>query len=89
MQLETVKEQQKLEFERLQNKLSKIDDRIDKFQSDLDGQIQKVEMGRQEIATVSKRIDDSLICSSEPRSFWPWHYSRFSDSGFCRLFFFC
>ncbi|MGL5471130.1 MAG: tetratricopeptide repeat protein, partial [Shewanella sp.] len=61
MQLETVKEQQKLEFERLQNKLSKIDDRIDKFQSDLDGQIQKVEMGRQEIATVSKRIDDSLI----------------------------
>lgn len=61
MQLETVKAQQKLEFERLRDDLSKMDGRIDSFQESLNSQKQSLETGRQELATVSKRIDDSLI----------------------------
>ncbi|QXB55640.1 tetratricopeptide repeat protein [Aeromonas sp. FDAARGOS 1415] len=61
MQLETVKAQQKLEFERLRDDLSKMDSRIDSFQESLNSQKQSLETGRQELATVSKRIDDSLI----------------------------
>lgn len=65
MQLETLKEQQRLELEKLHSKLSVMDSRIDNFQSDLDNQKQVVESGKQEAASISKRIDDSLIYSGQ------------------------
>lgn len=65
MQLETVKEQQRLELERLRDKLSEMDSRIDNFQSDLDSQKQAVESGKQENTALSKRLDDSLVYSAQ------------------------
>ncbi|HHQ4566982.1 TPA: tetratricopeptide repeat protein [Aeromonas hydrophila] len=65
MQLETVKEQQRLELEKLHSKLSVMGTRIDNFQSDLDSQKQVIESERQETASISKRIDDSLVYSGQ------------------------
>ncbi|MGQ4656720.1 tetratricopeptide repeat protein [Aeromonas enteropelogenes] len=65
MQLETVKEQQRLELGKLHDKLSDIDSRVENFQADLNNQKQVVESSRQEIAATGKRIDDSLIYSGQ------------------------
>ncbi|EPC4026352.1 tetratricopeptide repeat protein [Aeromonas salmonicida] len=65
MQLETVKEQQRLELGRLHDKLSEMDSRIDNFQSNLDIQKQVLESGRQDTVAISKRLDDSLVYAGQ------------------------
>lgn len=65
MQIETVKEQQRLDLGRLYDKLSDMDSRVENFQADLNSQKQVVESSRQEIAAAGKRIDDSLIYAGQ------------------------
>lgn len=65
MQLETIKVQQRLELEKVHDKLSLIDAHIDNFQSDLDSQKLVIESGKQETAALGKRIDDYLIYAGQ------------------------